>query len=188
MWPNYTIRGLEDNNVINIQLPYDPQAPTEPELWSGNFHPISLHGSIEHIALDAKNIKDSLNFIARYITNKQVDSSKLNDLEDFNGISKAIWNFISSVYQSNWDSLYADKQSNLLRRKIATKFTPRVNLSSGKNNKETNKHTSVNIDRIPLPIPAKSQKEVNVISKYFKNNKKATDPNKSAMLYAQASK
>jgi len=76
--------------------------------------------------LDVKNIKNSLNFIARYITNKQVDSSKLNDLKDFNGIGEAIWNFISSVYQSNWDSLYTDKQSNLLRRKIATKFTPRT--------------------------------------------------------------
>ena len=92
---------FEDNNVINIQLPYDPQVPTELKLWSGNFHPISLYGSIEHIALDAKNIKDSLNFIARYITNKQVDSSNSNDLEDFNDIGEAIWNFISSVYQSN---------------------------------------------------------------------------------------
>jgi len=92
---------FEDDNVINIQLPYDPQAPTELELWSGNFHPISLHSSIEHIASDTKNIKDFLNFMARYITDKQVDFSKLNDLEDFNSIGKAIWNFISSVYQSN---------------------------------------------------------------------------------------
>ena len=95
----------------------------EPDLWSGNFHPISLHGSIEHIASDTKNIKDSLNFMARYITNKQVDSSRVNDLEDLNGIGEFIWNFISLVYQSNWDSLYADKQSNLLRRKIVSKFT-----------------------------------------------------------------
>jgi len=46
----------------------------------------------------------------------------------------------------------------------------------------------VNIDRIPLPILAKSQKEVNAISKYFKSNKLATDLKKSAMSYAQASK
>ena len=81
---------IEDNNVINIQLPYDPQAPTELELWSGNFYSIFLHRSIEYIASDAKNIKDSLNFITRYISNKQVNSLKLNDLEDFNGIGKAI--------------------------------------------------------------------------------------------------
>jgi len=40
--------------------------------------------------LDFKNIRDSLNFMARYIFNKQVDSSKSNDLEDFNGIGEAI--------------------------------------------------------------------------------------------------
>jgi len=122
--------------------------------------------------------------MARYITNKQVDSSKPNDLKDFNSIGKAIWNFISSVYQSNWDSLYANKQSNSLRRKIATKFTPRVNLSPGKNNKETNKHIPANIDKISLPIPAKSQKEVNAILKYFKSNKPATDLKKYTMSYA----
>ena len=89
---------FKNNNIINIQLPYNPQVPTELELWSGNFHSISLHSFIEHIALDAKNIKNFLNFIARYITNKQVDFSKSNDLKDFNSIGKAIWNFISSVY------------------------------------------------------------------------------------------
>ena len=63
------------------------------------------------------------------------------------------------------------------------KFTPKVVLSPSKNNKETNKHVPVNINRIPLPILAKSQKEVNVISKYFKSNKPATDPEKSTILY-----
>jgi len=28
---------VDDNNVINIQLPYDPNGPMEPDLWSGNF-------------------------------------------------------------------------------------------------------------------------------------------------------
>ena len=72
------------------KLLYNPNMPTEPELWNGNFHPISLHRSIEHIASDSKNIRDSLNFMARYISNKQVDSLRLNDLEDFNGIGEAI--------------------------------------------------------------------------------------------------
>jgi len=94
---------IKDEAVINIQLPYDPHVPTEPELWNGNFHPISLYRSIEHIALDAKNIKDTLNFMARYISNKQIDSLKSNNLEDFNSIGEAIWNFISLVYQANWD-------------------------------------------------------------------------------------
>jgi len=59
-----------EESIINIQLPYDMQAPTEPELWSGSFHPISLHRSIEHFASDTKNIKVTLNFLAKYIKNK----------------------------------------------------------------------------------------------------------------------
>ena len=28
---------VDDDNGINIQLPYNPNGPTEPDLWSGNF-------------------------------------------------------------------------------------------------------------------------------------------------------
>ena len=87
-----------EDDTINIQLPYDPQAPTEPELWSGSFYPILLHGSIENFASDAKNIKVTLNFMAKYIQKKQVNSKKVNDLNDFDGMGDAIWNFISLVY------------------------------------------------------------------------------------------
>ena len=51
-----------EGESINIQLPYDSHAPTKPELWSSSFHPISLHGSIEHFISDAKNIKVTLKF------------------------------------------------------------------------------------------------------------------------------
>ena len=79
-----------DDDVINIQLSYNPQIPTEPELWSGSFHPISLYGSFEHFASDSKNIKVTLNFLAKYIQNKQVNSGKVNDLNDFDGMGDAI--------------------------------------------------------------------------------------------------
>jgi len=88
----------DDDNIINIQIPYDPNIPTESELWSGNFHSISLHNSIEHIASDTKSIKDSLNFMVKYIANKKVNPKIANDLKNFNGISDSVWNFISLVY------------------------------------------------------------------------------------------
>ena len=78
--PHDTASNDDNDNVINIQLLYDPNLPTEPELWSGSFHPILLHGSIKQIALDTKSIKDLLNFMARYIMNKKVNSSKANNL------------------------------------------------------------------------------------------------------------
>ena len=100
--PLHGAASQDDNNdVINIKLPYNPNMPTEPDLWSSNFHPISLHRSIKHIASDSKSIKDSLNFMAKYIVNKKVNSSNANDLSDFNGMNGSIWNFISLVYQAN---------------------------------------------------------------------------------------
>ena len=131
-----TANMINDNNIINIQLPYNLNVPTEPELWSGIFHPISLHGSIEQITLDTKSIKDSLNFMAKYISNKKVNSGKANDLQDFNSMGDLIWNFISVIYQANWDSLSIDNNSKSLREKISSKFTPRIVLTTSKNNKE----------------------------------------------------
>jgi len=91
----------DDDNIINIQLPYDPNSPTEPELWSSNFHLISLHRFIKQITLNTKSIKNLLNFMAKYISNKRVNFRNTNELSDFDGIRNSIWNFISSMYQAN---------------------------------------------------------------------------------------
>jgi len=191
--------GLHEDGIINVQLPYDLQAPTEPELWSGSFHPISLHGSIKHFASDTKNIKVLLNFLAKYIQGKQVDSNKANDLGDLDGMGDAIWNFISSVYASKWDALYTDHKTDMLRLKISSKFTPHIPPTNGNSKKNSPKSIPVMINKAlpPPPLPAKSKKEINVISKYFhskkpKNNKKnngnSSRNSQSNKSYAQASK
>ena len=191
--------GLHEEDIINVQLPYDLQAPTEPDLWSGSFHPISLHGSIEHFALDAKNIKVTLNFLAKYIQGKQVDGNKANDLGDFDGMGDAIWNFISSVYASKWNALYTDHKTNTLRLKISSKFSPRIPPTNSNSKKDPLKSILVTINKAlpPPPLPAKSKKEINIISKYFhskkpKNNKKnngnSSINSQSNKSYAQASK
>jgi len=185
-----------DDNVINIQLPYDPNSPTKPELWSGNFHLISLHRSIEQIASDTKSIKDSLNFMARYISNKKVNSHNANDLSDFDGIGDSIWNFISSVYQANWDAFYTDNDTTILRAKIASKFSPSIAPTTSKNSKKMPKSAPVTIDKVPpLPsLPVKSKREVNVISKYFQSKKPSVETkkpignNNPARSYTQATK
>ena len=138
-----------ENDIINIQLPYDLHAPTKPELWSGSFHPISLHDSMEHFASDSKNIKITLNFMAKYIQNKKVNNRKANDINDFDGMGDAIWNFISSVYEAKWDALYTDHKSNMLRSKISSKFTPRNPPTKGNVNKEIPKSNPVTINKAP---------------------------------------
>jgi len=47
-------------NVVNIHLNYDPDKALDPESWNRNFHVVSLHDSMEHLASDALNIKESL--------------------------------------------------------------------------------------------------------------------------------
>jgi len=177
-----------NNNVINILLPYDPNAPTDPNLWDGSLHPVSLHRSLEHLASDAKNIKDSLNFIAKYIDNKQIDLFKSNDMEDLKGIGMAIWNFMSSVYQSKWDSLNTDNNRKSLRDKITTKLSPRVISQPSYNNKPMEKPVSTSIEKMPPLLPAKLKNEVNLISKYFKSTSTKSHAQASKQSYTQALK
>jgi len=83
-----------------------------------------------------------------------------------------------------------------LRAKILSEFSSRIALPTNKNNKKPTKPVLVTIDKVPLPpsLPVKSKREVNVISKYFQNNKplveakKPTETKKPAMSYAQAIK
>jgi len=190
------IHAQHEDDIINIQLPYDPHAPTEPELWSGSFHPISLHGSIEHFTSDSKNIKTTLNFLTKYIQNKNVNSVKVNNLINFDGMGDAIWNFISVVYVAKWDALFTNQKTNTLRNKISSKFTPRTPPTSGNNKKEIPKSVPITINKaLPLPpLLAKSKKEINAISKYFQpknssvENKAQTSNGKPGKSYAQASK
>ena len=142
-----------EESIINVQLPYDPNASTEPELWSGSFHPISLHGTIEQIASDAKNIKVTLDFMVKYIANKQVNSSHANNLKKFDGMGDAIWKFISLVYEAKWDFFYTDNKSNILRSKISAKFTPRSVLIRNNIKEKTYTPIPISIEKAPSLPP-----------------------------------
>ncbi|KAL9715490.1 hypothetical protein Ac2012v2_002151 [Leucoagaricus gongylophorus] len=71
--------------------------------------------------------------MANYIRNRKVEKGKMNDVPELKGFSEATWSFISSIYESEWDSLYIDKDNRSFRQKVVSKFTPKVpksNLSS----------------------------------------------------------
>ena len=71
-----------------------------------------------------------------------------------------------------------------------SKFTPKVKPVASRNNSGKNKLVlvSVSIKKILSSIPAKFPKEVNQISKYFKNLKLILVVKFTSKLYAQASK
>ena len=90
----------DNNNIINIQLLYDSNSSTKLELWDSTFHPVSLHGSLEHLLSDSKKIKESLTYLVKYIKNKKINSGKSNNIEDFRGIGEATWRFVTAIYKS----------------------------------------------------------------------------------------
>ena len=152
------------------------------------FPPISLHSSIKHLTSDIKNIKDSLNCMAKYTGNKQIDLKRSNDMEDLKGIGKTVWNLISLVYQSSQDLLHADNSLNSLRQNVTSKFTPKVKPVINDNKTNKNKIVSTNIKKLSPPISIKLPKKVKEISKFFKNLKLAPVNNPLTKSYAQVSK
>jgi len=85
----YNGQCVGNNDIINIQLPYNPNQPMEPELWDSNFGRIFLHGSLEHLPSDASSIKTSFIHMAKYIKNKKIDIIKSNSVKELQGIGKA---------------------------------------------------------------------------------------------------
>jgi len=90
---------------IEIQLLYNVNQATETNLWDGNFLPISLYDTLKHLLFDSKNIKESLKQITNYIKNKSINCNKLNDIPDLKRMGEVVWNFILTIYDSEWDSL-----------------------------------------------------------------------------------
>ena len=48
------------SDIFNIQLNYDINQALDPRSWDSEFYAVSLHGSMEHLASNVKNIKESL--------------------------------------------------------------------------------------------------------------------------------
>ena len=138
--------------------------------------------------MDSKNIKKSLNCLAKYISNKNIDTNKANNVKDLKGIDTVAWNLILSIYTSGWDFLYADENKNLFKQKVS--FIYILKAISIKNSKKGEKSSTklVSIERLPPSILAKSPKEIKVISKFFKVLNTSQAKKNLEKIYAQASK
>jgi len=172
--------------MLNIQLNYNPNQALDPDSWDSNFHTVLLYGAMEHMPSDMLNFKESLSRMYKYMLGKAIKSNGANDVEDLNGMGKALWEFISAIYDSHWDNLFMDNNKTTFRNKVKSQFSPQVSKPKvSLKGKEMVKPTFVS-SLLP-PIPAKSQKEVNKISKYFKKNTKAS-PSKSYMQASSSTK
>ena len=135
---------------------------------------------MKHLASDIKNIKESLCRMENYIKDKSVNSNP-NNIKNLDSMGKTVWEFLSTVYNAHWDSLYVDDSKMLFRNKVKSKFNPQAPRTLV-NNKDKKTVKPTYISPLPPPIPAKMPREVNEILKYFKKN-----GNPQKKLYAQAS-
>jgi len=158
-----TLNQPHCENMVNIHLNYDLDKALDSESWDGNFHTVSLHGSMKHLASDALNIKESLTRMQKYIASKSIDNDKANDVKDLNGMDKAIWEFISAVYDSHWDALYADNNNMTFRNKVKSKFSSQARNIQTPSNKDKDVVKSTFVLVILSPIPAKLPKKVKEI-------------------------
>ena len=84
------------------------------------------------------------------------------------------------MYKSEWNKLIANSNNLSFRQKVKVQFTPKINEGGNiKISKELNANKPASLSKPPLPIPAKSPKEVNKISKFFKKNTEKRDQKKS---------
>jgi len=170
-----------DSNMFNIQLNYNIDQALDSESWDSDFCVVFLHRSIEHLASDIKNIKDSLNKMGKYIKGKSIIKENPNNIKDLEGIGKAVWDFLSAIYDLHWDGLYVDNSKMSFRSKVKSKFNPQI-IRTLVNNKDKELVKPTYVSPLSSPILEKMPKEVNEISKYFKKN---DSPQKKS--YAQTS-
>jgi len=109
-----------------MQLNYDSNQALDPDSWDRNFCVVSLHSLIEHLALDALNIKKFLFRMQKYILGKSIKSDKANNVEDFKGMGKAMWEFIFTIYESHWDNFFVNNNKLTFRSKVKLKFNPQI--------------------------------------------------------------
>jgi len=112
--------------MFKVQLNYDIDQALDLESWDGDFYAVSLYRFMKHLVSDVKNIKDSLYRIGIYIKGKTIIDSNTNNIKDLEDIGITVWEFLSAVYDSHWDSLYMDNSKILFRNKVKSKFNPQV--------------------------------------------------------------
>ena len=120
----------------------------------------------------------------KYILNKSVERGKVNDFDNFKGIDKVAWNFISAIYDLGWDALSVDNNISF-RNKVASKFTLEIYNNNNTKNKDSKSNNKLaNVSRLSLPIPAKLLKKVKDIAKFFKKNEKSKENKTPRKSYA----
>ena len=129
MYVEHEITVLVEINTqstyYEVSLSYNINQPTEPNSWDGETYSISIFGFI-FIKTDAKNTYTSLLCMADFIRFRKVDTGVIDNIKELKEFGDAAFNFISSIYEANWNTIHSDKNNNSFRSRITNKFTSKV--------------------------------------------------------------
>ena len=95
-------------------------------------------------------------YMAKYIKNKKIDTTKSNEVNNLKDISEATWKFVSAFYNARWDLLVADVHSNTFRQKVLLHYIPKTNPVKNSNPKDKKTDKLASIERLSHLISAKT--------------------------------
>jgi len=94
-------------NIEPSVIPYQTNGPADPNLWDGNFSPISLLGVDEFLNGDAKNMACSLQRMAIFIKQRSLIDRDIHQFPQLLEVGNTAWEFIAAIYEAGWDKLSA---------------------------------------------------------------------------------
>jgi len=164
-------------------LPYVANQPVDSQLWDSNFCPILIFGMNEYLEGDTRNIMCSLHRIAAFVRQQKLEDKTTEDISQISEFGYAAWDFLSSIYESGWNKLEANKDKKYFRQCVSSQFNRKPLNNSNLRKEDKGKGKPVNISRVFLPIPSRPSKSVLAKSKFYKG-----DQMMKPKSYAQASK
>ena len=162
---------------VNVPILYNINQLVKLNAWDGEAYLISIFGTIEFLEIDFKNISTLLLHITNFIRNRDVESNKVNNVNQLQGFGQAVWEFISSIYKSGWDTLTTNKNNRMIRQNIVSKISPKINSIKFIKRAKQSKDKQVEVVKLPSSILVRPSKKVLEKSKFF--NKRGKKANKS---------
>jgi len=95
-------------------IPYQANGPADPNLWDGNFAPISLFGIDKFLKDNAKNIACFLQKMVVFFKQQSLVDRDIYYFPQLQKISYTTWEFISAIYKAGWDKLPTGENSHSL--------------------------------------------------------------------------
>ena len=106
-----------------------------------------------------------------FIRQQKLENRTVENILQISEFGFAAWDFLSSIYESGWDKLTANKDNRSFRQYIVSQFNMKTIKSNAINNSvKDNSAKGTNISRILSSIPSRPSKSVLEKSKFFNKN------------------